>query len=132
MLSSICGTDGSNNGLAAYSATKGAIDGMTLPMAREVGPDGIRVMTVAPGCTWSPMQHNLRKNYPVVIEMHDTIMEQQIPLGRFGEVEEFAHLSEHIVENAYLNGTVMRLDGGMRFSSFKKDMVTRMYKDLGM
>lgn len=49
MVSSIASTDGDNLGLSAYSATKGAINGMTLPMAREVGPKGIRVVTIAPG-----------------------------------------------------------------------------------
>lgn len=71
MTSSICGTDGSNNGLVPYSATKGAINGMTLPMAREVGPDGIRVVTIAPGPIMTPMQENLIKQYEVVNEMHD-------------------------------------------------------------
>ena len=73
MTSSICGTDGINTGLVPYSATKGGINGMTLPMAREVGPDGIRVITIAPGAMASPMHDNLKTTFPIAAEMLEKI-----------------------------------------------------------
>ena len=97
-------------GQAAYSASKGGIVGMTLPMAREFSRFGIRVMTIAPGIFWTPM----------VDGMPDHIQEAlsaSIPFpSRLGRSEEFAVLAGNIIENPYLNGTTIRLDGAVRLA----------------
>jgi NAD(P)-dependent dehydrogenase (short-subunit alcohol dehydrogenase family) len=97
-------------GQAAYSASKGGIVGMTLPMARELSRFGIRVMTIAPGIFWTPM----------VDGMPDHIQEAlaaSIPFpSRLGKPEEFADMAAGIIENSYLNGTTIRLDGAVRLA----------------
>lgn len=95
-------------GQAAYSASKGAIVGMTLPIARDLAPLGIRVMTIAPGLFKTPMlaslpdqvQNELAKNVPFP--------------NRLGDPAEYAQLVQSIVENPMLNGEVIRLDGALR------------------
>ena len=95
-------------GQAAYAASKGGIVGMTLPMARELTRFGIRVMTIAPGIFHTPMVDSL----PEEIQQ---ALGDSIPFPkRLGNAVEFASLAAHIVENAYLNGTTLRLDGGVR------------------
>lgn len=95
-------------GQAAYSASKAGIIGMTLPMAREFTRIGVRVMTIAPGVFMTPM----------VSGMPDHVKEAlaaNVPFpSRLGEPQEFAKTVEHIVENTYLNGSVIRLDGAIR------------------
>lgn len=95
-------------GQAAYSASKGGIIGMTLPMAREFARCGIRVMAVAPGVFMTPM----------VSGMPDHVKEALgagVPFpSRLGTAEEFAMTVGHIIENTYLNGSVIRLDGAIR------------------
>jgi len=95
-------------GQAAYSASKGGVVSMTLPIARELARYGIRVMAIAPGPADTPM----------LAQLPDTIreaLEAQIPFPqRLARPEEFAALVGHIVENPYLNGEVIRLDGGLR------------------
>ena len=97
-------------GQAAYSASKGGVVGMTLPMARELARFGIRVMTVAPGIFWTPM----------VDGMPDDVQQSlaaSIPFpSRLGKPEEFAELACHIVTNGHLNGEVIRLDGALRMA----------------
>jgi NAD(P)-dependent dehydrogenase (short-subunit alcohol dehydrogenase family) len=97
-------------GQAAYSASKGGLVGMTLPMARELSRFGIRVMTIAPGIFWTPM----------VDGMPDHIQEalsESIPFpSRLGRSEEFAVLAGNIIESPYLNGTTIRLDGAVRLA----------------
>jgi NAD(P)-dependent dehydrogenase (short-subunit alcohol dehydrogenase family) len=97
-------------GQAAYSASKGGLVGMTLPMARELSRFGIRVMTIAPGIFWTPM----------VDGMPDHIQEAlaaSIPFpSRLGRSEEFAVLAGNIIESPYLNGTTIRLDGAVRLA----------------
>ena len=92
-------------GQVPYSASKGAIVGITTPMARDLGRYGIRVVTIAPGIINTPMlshgSDEMKKQF-----LKDT------PLGRFGETDEFAHLVKAIVENSYLNGVTLRMDGG--------------------
>ena len=95
-------------GQAAYSASKAGVAGMTLPIARELGRLGIRVMTIAPGPADTPMLERLRDDIRQSLEA-------QIPFpARLGRPEEFAALVLHIVENDYLNGEVIRLDGALR------------------
>lgn len=98
-------------GQAAYSASKGGVVGMTLPMARELARFGIRVMTVAPGVFWTPM----------VDGMPDDVQKSlaaTIPFpSRLGRPEEFADLVAYILGNVYLNGETIRLDGATRLAS---------------
>ncbi|MFM0157052.1 MULTISPECIES: 3-hydroxyacyl-CoA dehydrogenase [Paraburkholderia] len=98
-------------GQAAYAASKGGVVAMTLPIARELARHGIRVMTIAPGIMETPM-------------LLDMPAEVQASLGnmvpfppRLGKPDEYAALVQHIVENPYLNGEVIRLDGAIRMSS---------------
>uniref|UniRef100_A0A0K0EQ50 3-hydroxyacyl-CoA dehydrogenase type-2 n=1 Tax=Strongyloides stercoralis TaxID=6248 RepID=A0A0K0EQ50_STRER len=95
-------------GQAAYSASKGAIVGATLPLARDFYRDGIRVMTIAPGLFKTPMLESLP-------EKVQTFLASTVPNpSRLGNVEEYAALVQHIIENRYLNGEVIRLDGALR------------------
>lgn len=97
-------------GQAAYSASKGGVVGMTLPIARDLARLGIRVMTIAPGIFETPM----------VGLMPDELkasLSSQIPFpSRFGRPDEYARLAQSIVENAFLNGEVIRLDGAVRMA----------------
>ncbi|MCR6661873.1 MAG: SDR family oxidoreductase [Luteimonas sp.] len=97
-------------GQAAYSASKGGVVGMTLPMARELARFGIRVNTVAPGIFWTPM----------VDGMPDDVQKSlsaSIPFpSRLGKPEEFADLVAYILGNRYLNGETIRLDGAVRLA----------------
>lgn len=95
-------------GQAAYSASKGGIVGMTLPIARELARNGIRVMTIAPGIFDTPLLAGLPE--PARISLG-----QQVPFPpRLGQPKEYAALAKHIIENEMLNGEVIRLDGGIR------------------
>ena len=95
-------------GQAAYAASKGGVVSLTLPVARELARHGIRVMTIAPGPADTPMLALLREDVRQSLEA-------QIPFpSRLGRPEEYAALVKHIVENAYLNGEVIRLDGALR------------------
>ncbi|HKZ10202.1 MAG TPA: SDR family NAD(P)-dependent oxidoreductase [Rhodanobacteraceae bacterium] len=95
-------------GQAAYSASKGGVVGMTLPMARELSRFGIRVMTIAPGIFWTPMVDGMP---PQVQES----LSASIPFpSRLGKAEEFAQTVAFILGNRYLNGSVIRLDGAVR------------------
>jgi NAD(P)-dependent dehydrogenase (short-subunit alcohol dehydrogenase family) len=98
-------------GQAAYSASKGGIVGMTLPIARDLARDGIRVMTIAPGLFDTPLLAALPE--PARISLG-----QQVPFpSRLGKPSEYGQLAAHIVENVMLNGEVIRLDGALRMSS---------------
>ena len=97
-------------GQAAYSASKGGVVGMTLPMARELARFGIRVMTVAPGVFWTPMVDGMPENVR-------TSLEATIPYpARLGKPEEYADLVAYILGNTYLNGETIRLDGATRLA----------------
>lgn len=97
-------------GQAAYSASKGGVVGMTLPMAREFSRFGIRVMTVAPGIFWTPMVDGM----PESVQQS---LAASIPFpSRLGRPEEFAELVACILGNAYLNGETIRLDGATRLA----------------
>lgn len=95
-------------GQAAYSASKGGVVGMTLPMAREFTRIGVRVLTIAPGVFHTPM-------VDIMPEQVQKALGESIPFPkRLGKPEEFADLAAHIVENSYFNGTTLRLDGAVR------------------
>jgi NAD(P)-dependent dehydrogenase (short-subunit alcohol dehydrogenase family) len=95
-------------GQAAYSASKGGVVGMTLPLAREFARFGIRVMTVAPGIFMTPMMASLPEDI-------QKSLGAQVPFpSRLGEPEEFADLVAYIARNTMLNGETIRLDGGIR------------------
>jgi NAD(P)-dependent dehydrogenase (short-subunit alcohol dehydrogenase family) len=97
-------------GQAAYSASKGGVVAMTLPIARELARFGIRVMTIAPGVFDTPLLAGLP-------EPARQSLGQQVPFpSRLGRPDEFAALVRHIIENEMLNGEVIRLDGAMRMA----------------
>lgn len=97
-------------GQAAYSASKGGVAGMTLPIAREFAQHQIRVMSIAPGIFDTPMLAGLP-------EAARESLGKQTPFPpRLGSPNEYARLARHIVENQYLNGEVIRLDGAIRLA----------------
>jgi len=98
-------------GQQAYSASKGGLVGMTLPMARDLAQHGIRVCTIAPGLFSTP----LMKQLPEPVQAS---LAASIPFPpRLGKPEEFAQLAAHIVTNTHLNGEVIRLDGALRMAA---------------
>ena len=97
-------------GQQAYSASKGGVVGMTLPMARDLAQHGIRVCTIAPGLFNTPLMRTL----PEPVQQS---LAASIPFpSRLGKPEEFAELACHIVSNGHLNGEVIRLDGALRMA----------------
>ncbi|MDP2792881.1 MAG: SDR family NAD(P)-dependent oxidoreductase [Sulfurisoma sp.] len=95
-------------GQAAYAASKAGIAGMTLPIARDLARSGIRVMTIAPGIFETPMLTGM----PAEVQ---EALGRMVPFPpRLGKPDEFAMLVRQIVENPYLNGEVIRLDGAIR------------------
>lgn len=106
-VASVAAFDG-QIGQAAYSASKGGVVAMTLPVARDLSRHNIRVCTVAPGIFDTPMMQQLP-------EAARASLGQQVPFPqRLGNPDEFAALIQHIVENSYLNGETIRLDGSIR------------------
>ncbi|MEP7362464.1 MAG: SDR family NAD(P)-dependent oxidoreductase [Acidobacteriota bacterium] len=104
---SIAGYEG-QIGQTAYAASKAGIVGLTLPMARELTKVGIRVCAIAPGLFDTPLLRAL----PETVR---TELGESVPFpARLGDPAEFAALARHIVENSYLNGEVVRLDGALR------------------
>ncbi|ANF81906.1 3-hydroxy-2-methylbutyryl-CoA dehydrogenase [Acinetobacter sp. NCu2D-2] len=98
-------------GQVAYSASKGAVVAMTLPLARELAKHAIRVMTIAPGIMETPMLKGLPQN------VQDSLG-QMVPFPpRLAKPSEYAQLVGQIIENAYLNGEVIRLDGAIRMAA---------------
>lgn len=97
-------------GQQAYSASKGGLVSMTLPMARDLAQYGIRVLTIAPGLFLTPLMHTLPQ------EIQDSLG-NSIPFPkRLGRPDEFASLAAYIVTNTHLNGEVIRLDGAVRLA----------------
>jgi NAD(P)-dependent dehydrogenase (short-subunit alcohol dehydrogenase family) len=95
-------------GQAAYSASKGGVVGMTLPIAREFARFGIRVMTIAPGIFWTPMMAGMSEEV-------QKSLGAQVPFpSRLGKPEEYAQLVQQICESVMLNGGTIRLDGAIR------------------
>jgi NAD(P)-dependent dehydrogenase (short-subunit alcohol dehydrogenase family) len=97
-------------GQAAYSASKGGVVGMTLPIARDLARHGIRVVTIAPGLFNTPLLASLPE------EARESLGKQVPFPPRLGEPAEYAHLAQTIIENAMLNGEVIRLDGAIRMA----------------
>jgi len=97
-------------GQAAYSASKGGIVGMTLPIARDLSRDGIRVCTIAPGIFETPMLHGLPN------EVQEALGKMVPFPSRLGRPAEYAALAKHIIENEMLNGETIRLDGAIRMA----------------
>ena len=98
-------------GQAAYAASKGAIVALTLPLARELGRLNIRVNTIAPGLFLTPLLEGL----PPKVQGE---LAADVPCPqRLGAPDEYAALVEHIAANAYINGTVIRIDGGLRMKA---------------
>jgi NAD(P)-dependent dehydrogenase (short-subunit alcohol dehydrogenase family) len=98
-------------GQVAYAAAKGGIVAMTLPLARDLAPVGIRVVTIAPGTFLTPA---FKDADPAEL---DAYWGAAVPFPkRMGRADEYAQLAQQVAENTYLNGETIRLDGGLRFT----------------
>jgi NAD(P)-dependent dehydrogenase (short-subunit alcohol dehydrogenase family) len=97
-------------GQAAYSASKGGVVGMTLPIARDLASKGIRVVTIAPGLFDTPLLAGLPE------PARESLGKQVPHPSRLGNPDEYGALAVHIVENPMLNGEVIRLDGAIRMA----------------
>lgn len=97
-------------GQPAYAASKGGVHAMTIPVARELARFGIRVCTIAPGIMETPMLMGLPQ------AAQDSLGQQVPHPSRLGRPDEYAALVQHIVENGYLNGETIRLDGAIRMA----------------
>jgi len=97
-------------GQAAYSASKGGVVGMTLPIARDLARNGIRNMTIAPGIFGTPMMFGMPQ------EVQDALAAAVPFPSRLGTPQDYAKLARHIFENDMLNGEVIRLDGAIRLA----------------
>ena len=97
-------------GQAAYSASKGGVVGMTLPIARDLARSGIRNMTIAPGIFGTPMMFGMPQ------EVQDSLAASVPFPSRLGTPQDYAKLARHIFENDMLNGEVIRLDGAIRLA----------------
>jgi NAD(P)-dependent dehydrogenase (short-subunit alcohol dehydrogenase family) len=108
--SSVAATEG-QIGQAAYAASKAGVNGMTLPIARELARFGIRVVTIAPGIFDTPMLQGMSEEVRASLGA-------QVPFPpRLGRPDEYAALVAHILENEVLNGAVIRLDGAIRMGA---------------
>ncbi|MGY9000513.1 MAG: SDR family NAD(P)-dependent oxidoreductase [Rhodospirillales bacterium] len=110
MTASVAAFDG-QIGQAAYTASKGGIHSMTLPIAREFANFGVRVCTIAPGILLTPLMD-------VLPEEAQVSLAASVPFpARLGKADEYASLALHIFENRYINGETIRLDGALRMSA---------------
>jgi NAD(P)-dependent dehydrogenase (short-subunit alcohol dehydrogenase family) len=112
--SSVAAFDGVDGG-SAYSASKGGVAAMTLPLARDLGRYGVRVVSIAPGPFGTPLTENMPNDYSAKM-----IAESPFP-HRMGQPEEYASLAMHLIDNSMMNGEVIRIDAGLRMapSSFR-------------
>ena len=110
-LGSIAGIEG-QAGQMSYSASKGGVIGLTLPLARDLGSRGIRVVTICPGIMDTPILSSLSG------EQIEGIVEGNVFPKRLGHPDDLAELVCHVMTNTYLNGAVIRLDAGMRLNAF--------------
>ena len=106
-VASIAATEG-QIGQAAYSASKGGVAAMTLPLARDLASIGVRVMTIAPGIMDTPMIAGMPD------EVRESLAKIHVFPQRLGTPDDFARLVQHFMENTLLNGEVVRLDAGAR------------------
>ncbi|KAK4052652.1 hypothetical protein OIO90_004280 [Microbotryomycetes sp. JL221] len=111
LTSSVSATEG-QMGQAGYGSSKAGVEGLTLPMARDLSRHGIRVVTIAPSLFSTAMGAGTSD------KVKQGLLKSTLFPPRFGEAPEFAHLACSVVENTYLNGCVIRLDGGSRMSKF--------------
>jgi NAD(P)-dependent dehydrogenase (short-subunit alcohol dehydrogenase family) len=109
-VASVAGIEG-QKGQLAYSASKGGVIGMTLPMARDLARYGIRVCTIAPGIMDTPLMQMASE------KVRGGLLAQVAGPKRFGQDSEFASLTKQIIDNGYLNGETIRIDGGIRFAN---------------
>lgn len=108
--SSIAAVEG-QIGQMAYSASKGGVNAMTLPAARELAQFAIRINTIAPGLMATPLLLNMPP------EVQDSLASTVTFPPRFGKPQEFASLSKEIIKNPFINGEIIRLDGGLRMQA---------------
>ena len=108
-VSSVAAEEG-QRGQVGYSATKGAINGIVLPMARDLGRYGIRVVSIAPGIFETPMAHG----FPEAVKKR---LYADTAINRAGQPDEFAAFVRACIENGYLTGVHLRIDGGTKFSN---------------
>jgi NAD(P)-dependent dehydrogenase (short-subunit alcohol dehydrogenase family) len=101
-------------GTVAYTAAKAGVEGMTLVIARDLAPRGVRCVTIAPGNFDTPLLHLAPKEF-----LDELIKMVPFPSDRFGDPADFARLACHIVENVMLNGEVIRLDAAVRHAQHK-------------
>ena len=106
--SSVAGIEG-QTGQVAYSASKGGVIGITLPIARDLAPSGIRVNTICPGLMVTPLLATVGDE--ALASLSATVLNPR----RLGDPDEFASLVLELLTNGYMNGEVVRLDGGIRF-----------------
>lgn len=111
---SVAAFDG-NVGSVAYAASKAAVAGMTLPLARDLAEHSIRVVAIAPGAFDTPMYDSIEKRAA------DKMLKDVLSPRRMGQPPEFAKLARHIIENQMLNGDVIRLDAGIRMAASYSD-----------
>jgi 3-hydroxyacyl-CoA dehydrogenase/3-hydroxy-2-methylbutyryl-CoA dehydrogenase len=109
-IASVAAFDG-QMGQAAYSASKAGVVGMTLPIARDLASLGIRVNTIAPGLIHTPMFNGAPQN------VIDALSAQVLNPQRLGQPDEIAQMVQQLVENAYMNGETIRVDGGIRMQA---------------
>lgn len=110
ILTSSISTYEGQQGQSAYASSKGGVASMTLPLSRELGDYGIRVMTIAPGVFETPMSGLMSDR------VKKSLLNDCVYPKRFGKPKEFANLVLFIIENVMLNGSVIRLDGSSRLS----------------
>jgi NAD(P)-dependent dehydrogenase (short-subunit alcohol dehydrogenase family) len=111
MIGSVAGLEG-QRGQVAYAGSKAAVLGMVLPLARDLGKFKIRVNGIAPGIIVTPMTEGILQTGPM------KSIVSQTPLGTTGKPDNISETVEYIAKNDFLNGTVIRVDGGVRFPQF--------------
>lgn len=109
-IASVAAFDG-QMGQAAYSASKAGVVGMTLPIARDLASLGVRVNTIAPGLIHTPMFNGAPQN------VIDALSAQVLNPQRLGQPDEIAQMVQQLIENAYVNGETIRVDGGIRMQA---------------
>ncbi|RUO95536.1 3-oxoacyl-reductase, partial [Jimgerdemannia flammicorona] len=116
-------------GQIAYAASKGGVAALTLPMARDLAPYGVRVVAIAPGVFQTPMSSFRRMTPEQVAATHELIAKVMFEFPRrMGQPSEYAKLVVQIVENPMLNGNIIRLDAAVRLGKGRLDYVVKLGK----